>query len=143
VLWASYFEVFYEVEDKVHRLILLDVHRAVSLTLHCGQLVIIPGVDVSDDLGLVVGEPGTLGLGFLPPEGLDPPAYAEKGARGVRIPENVKHLVSILLEDVIDDAGAFSRPAELVADFPREGAICWGVGRDVESRTNVRSVEVV
>ena len=75
---VSYFEVFYEIEDKVHRLVLLDKHRLVPLTLHGGQLVIIPGVNVSDELGLVVGEPGALRLGLLPPEGLDPPAYPEK-----------------------------------------------------------------
>jgi hypothetical protein len=140
---GSYFEVFYEVEDKIYRLVLLDKHSPVSLTLNCGQLVIIPGVDVSDDLGMVVGEPGTLGLGFLPAEGLDPPADPEKRARGVWIPENVKHLVSILLEDIIDDSGAVSGPAELVAYFSRVGTICWGVGGDMESRTNVWSVEVV
>ena len=49
----------------------------------------------------------------------------------------------MLLKDVVDDAGAVTGPAELGADFPREGVIGWGVGGDMKSRANVRSVEVV
>jgi hypothetical protein len=55
----------------------------------------------------------------------------------------VQHLVPILLEDVIDDAGAVAGPAELVAYFPRESVIGWGVGGDMKGRADVRSVEVV
>lgn len=55
----------------------------------------------------------------------------------------MQHLVSILLEDVIDYTGAVASPAELVGNFPRVGVIDWGIGGDINGRANIWLVKVV